>query len=139
MTVAPPRRPLIVPSVLPADFARLGEAVRALCDTGVDQIQWDVMNGVFVPNLTFGPEVIAAAKPHSTVGFEGHLMVVNPDDLPVQGDECTTGWLGQGLAMHPGHLQGSQITAGRGGPGPDHVLTAGSVLRCVHEYLRDRA
>ncbi len=81
MTEVRSRRPLIVPSVLPADFAHLGEEVRALCDAGVDRIQWDVMDGVFVPNLTFGPDVIAAARPHSTVGFEAHLMVVNPDAL----------------------------------------------------------
>ncbi|WP_460829528.1 ribulose-phosphate 3-epimerase [Nocardioides hungaricus] len=73
--------PLIVPSVLPADFARIGDEVRALCESGVDRIQWDVMDGVFVPNLTFGPDVIAAARPHSSVGFEAHLMVVNPDEL----------------------------------------------------------
>jgi ribulose-phosphate 3-epimerase len=73
--------PLIVPSVLPADFARLGDEVRDLCAAGVDRIQWDVMDGVFVPNLTFGPDVIAAAKPHSSVEFEAHLMVVNPDEL----------------------------------------------------------
>ncbi|MFC7220164.1 ribulose-phosphate 3-epimerase [Streptomyces polyrhachis] len=81
MTDPSPRQPLIVPSVLPADFARLGEEVRQLCEAGVDRIQWDVMDGVFVPNLTFGPDVIAAARPHSTVGFEAHLMVVNPDEL----------------------------------------------------------
>lgn len=73
--------PLIVPSVLPADAARLGAEVEDLCAAGVDRIQWDVMDGVFVPNLTFGPDVIAAAKKHSTVGFEAHLMVVNPDEL----------------------------------------------------------
>ena len=72
---------LIVPSVLPADFARLGEEVAELCEAGVDRIQWDVMDGVFVPNLTFGPDVIAAAREHSTVGFEAHLMVVEPDEL----------------------------------------------------------
>lgn len=81
MTESGSRRPLIVPSVLPADFARLGEEVRALCDAGVDRIQWDVMDGVFVPNLTFGPDVIAACRPHSSVEFEAHLMVVNPDEL----------------------------------------------------------
>jgi ribulose-phosphate 3-epimerase len=81
MTVPRPRHPLIVPSVLPADFARIGDEVQALCEAGVDRIQWDVMDGVFVPNLTFGPDVIAAARPHSTVGFEAHLMVVNPDEL----------------------------------------------------------
>lgn len=74
-------RPLIVPSVLPADFAALGAEVEALCDAGVDRIQWDVMDGVFVPNLTMGPDVIAAARRHSTVPFEAHLMVVNPDEL----------------------------------------------------------
>jgi ribulose-phosphate 3-epimerase len=73
--------PLIVPSVLPADFARIGEEIESLCLAGVDRIQWDVMDGVFVPNLTFGPDVIAAARPHSTVGFEAHLMVVEPDRL----------------------------------------------------------
>lgn len=81
MTEPRPRQPLIVPSVLPADFARIGDEVQALCEAGVDRIQWDVMDGVFVPNLTFGPDVIAAARPHSTVGFEAHLMVVNPDEL----------------------------------------------------------
>ncbi len=73
--------PLIVPSVLPADFARLGDEVAELCSAGVDRIQWDVMDGVFVPNLTLGPDVIAAARPHSSVGFEAHLMVVDPDAL----------------------------------------------------------
>ena len=74
-------RPLIVPSVLPADFANLGAEVEALCEAGVDRIQWDVMDGVFVPNLTMGPDVIAAARRHSTVPFEAHLMVVDPDEL----------------------------------------------------------
>jgi len=77
----PQNPPLIVPSVLPADFAQLGDEVTGLCAAGVDRIQWEVMDGVFVPNLTFGPEVIAVAHAHSTVGFEAHLMVVNPDEL----------------------------------------------------------
>lgn len=71
----------IVPSVLPADFASLGTEVAALEAAGVDKIQWDVMDGHFVPNLTFGPDVIAAARPHATVPFEAHLMVERPDDL----------------------------------------------------------
>ena len=81
MTESRDKPPLVVPSVLPADFARLAAEVRELCEAGVDRIQWDVMDGVFVPNLTFGPDVIAAARPHSTVGFEAHLMVVEPDRL----------------------------------------------------------
>ena len=71
----------IVPSVLPADFARLGEECAALEAAGVDRIQWDVMDGVFVPNLTFGPDVVAACRPHCTVPFEAHLMVVEPDPM----------------------------------------------------------
>ena len=72
---------LIVPSVLPADFARLGEACAALEDAGVDRIQFDVMDGRFVPNLTFGPDVIAAVRPHTGVPFEAHLMIEQPDHL----------------------------------------------------------
>jgi ribulose-phosphate 3-epimerase len=73
-------RPItIVPSVLPADFARLGEECATLEKAGVDRIQWDVMDGVFVPNLTFGPDVVAACRPHATVPFEAHLMVVDPE------------------------------------------------------------
>ncbi|WP_419912803.1 ribulose-phosphate 3-epimerase [Candidatus Poriferisodalis sp.] len=76
-----PRPIEIVPSVLPADFARLGEECAALEAAGVDRIQWDVMDGVFVPNLTFGPDVIAACRPHAQVMFEAHLMVVDPDPM----------------------------------------------------------
>lgn len=73
-------RPIqIAPSVLPADFARLGEEVAALEDAGCDLIQWDVMDGNFVPNLTFGPDVIAAARRHTSLPFEAHLMVADPD------------------------------------------------------------
>ncbi len=78
-------RPIqIVPSVLPADFARLGEEVAALEAAGVDMIQWDVMDGQFVPNLTFGPDVIAAARPHTSLPFEAHLMVHTPDAMAQQ-------------------------------------------------------
>lgn len=76
-----PRPILISPSVLPADFSRLGEEVAALEQAGVDLIQWDVMDGQFVPNLTFGPDVIASARAHTSVPFEAHLMVLNPDEL----------------------------------------------------------
>ena len=78
-------RPIqIAPSVLPADFARLGDEVAALEAAGVDLIQWDVMDGQFVPNLTFGPDVIKAARRHCSVPFEAHLMVYTPDVLAEQ-------------------------------------------------------
>ena len=71
----------IVPSVLPCDFARLGAEIEALDAAGVDHFQWDVMDGQFVPNLTFGPDVIAAARGHTSKPFEAHLMVLTPDVL----------------------------------------------------------
>jgi ribulose-phosphate 3-epimerase len=67
--------------VLPADFSRLGEECMALEKAGVDRIQWDVMDGRFVPNLTFGPDLIASIRPHVSVMFEAHLMVLAPDEL----------------------------------------------------------
>ncbi len=83
----------IVPSVLPADFSRLGEEAVALEQAGVDRIQWDVMDGCFVPNLTFGPDVIAAVRPHVSVPFEAHLMVQNPDELLPRYVEAGCEWI----------------------------------------------
>jgi ribulose-phosphate 3-epimerase len=71
----------IAPSVLPADQARLGEVVAELEVAGVDRIQFDVMDGQFVPNLTVGPDVVASCRPHTSLPFEAHLMVLNPDAL----------------------------------------------------------
>lgn len=69
----------IVPSVLPCDFSRLGEAVKALESAGVDKIQFDVMDGHFVPNLTFGADVIASLRSWSSLPFEAHLMIEAPE------------------------------------------------------------
>lgn len=71
----------IAPSVLAADLARLGDEMAELEQAGVDLVQWDVMDGQFVPNLTFGPDVIAAARRHTSLPFEAHLMTLTPDVL----------------------------------------------------------
>jgi len=71
----------IAPSVLPADFARLGEECADLEKAGVDRIHWDVMDGVFVPNITMGPDIVASLRPHVAIAFEAHLMVVKPDEI----------------------------------------------------------
>lgn len=73
-----PRPVEIVPSVLPADFAHFGDACRELAAAGVDRIQFDVMDGTFVPNLTFGADLIASVRPLVDVPFEAHLMVHEP-------------------------------------------------------------
>ena len=67
--------PLISPSILSADFARLGEEVRAIDAAGADWIHVDVMDGHYVPNLTIGPGVVKALRPHSSKPFDVHLMI----------------------------------------------------------------
>lgn len=71
----------IIPSVLPSDFARLGEELVALEKAGADRVQFDVMDGVFVPNLTFGPDIIKSVRSWVEIPFEAHLMIVEPDRM----------------------------------------------------------
>lgn len=73
--------PAVVASVLGADYGRLAAEVVDLTDAGVDRIQWDIMDGHFVPKLTFGADVVGACRPHTTVPFEAHLMVQDPDPM----------------------------------------------------------
>ena len=74
-------RPLISPSILSADFARLGEEVRAIDEAGADWIHVDVMDGHFVPNITIGPGVVKALRPHTSKPFDVHLMISPVDNF----------------------------------------------------------
>jgi len=78
MITEQPPQPAIVASVLTADFAQLDRELQALEAAAADRVQWDVMDGRFVPNLTLGPDIIRRARAHTTLPFEAHLMMEDP-------------------------------------------------------------
>jgi len=94
-------RPVIVPSVLSTDFSRLGAACVGLVDAGADRLQWDVMDGHYVPNLTFGPDVIAACRDKVSCDFEAHIMCDRPEELLPRYVEAGCQW----ILVHPETLR----------------------------------
>ena len=124
----------IAPSVLPADFARLGEECQALEKAGVDRIQWDVMDGRFVPNLTFGADVVGACRSHTRVPFEVHLMVEDPDQWlqAFAAAGCDT------VLVHAEacrHLHRTLSRIGELGVRSGVALNPATPLECVHHVL----
>jgi ribulose-phosphate 3-epimerase len=87
----------LAPSILSADFARLGEEVRAIAAAGADYIHVDVMDGHFVPNLTIGPAMVKALRPHSALPFDVHLMIAPVD--PYVGEFAAAG--ADIITVHP--------------------------------------
>jgi ribulose-phosphate 3-epimerase len=89
--------PLIAPSILAADFARLGEEARAVQAAGADWLHIDVMDGHFVPNITIGPDVVKALKPHVTIPMDVHLMISPADPYLEAFREAGADW----ISVHP--------------------------------------
>src|SRR5215469_25951 len=124
----------VAPSILSADFARLGEEVAAVAAAGADMIHVDVMDGHFVPNITIGPSVLKAIKPHATIPFDVHLMIAPVDPYLEAFAEAGA----DGITVHPEagpHVHRTLQHIRALGKSPGVVLNPGTPIDAVDNVL----
>jgi len=128
------RPPLITPSLLAADFARLGQEVAAIEAAGADWLHLDIMDGHFVPNISFGPAVVKALRPHARLPFDVHLMIAPADAYLAAFAEAGADW----ISLHPEagpHLHRSLQTIRALGKKAGVVLNPGTPAAAVAPVL----
>lgn len=126
----------IAPSILSADFARLGEEVAAVAAAGADFIHVDVMDGHFVPNLTVGPAVVRAIRGHAKIPFDVHLMIAPVD--PFIGDFVKAG--ADILTVHPEagpHVHRTLQAIRAAGAKPGVALNPGTPIAAIEPVIGD--
>jgi ribulose-phosphate 3-epimerase len=125
---------VIAPSILASDFAKLGEEARAMQAAGADWLHIDVMDGHFVPNITIGPDIVKALRPHVSIPFDVHLMIAPADPYLEAFRNAGADW----ISVHPEsgpHLARTLQRIRELGAKPGVVLNPGTPIAAVEECL----
>ena len=127
---------LIAPSILSADFSRLGEEIKAVEQAGADWIHADVMDGHFVPNITFGPMVVGAVRRITRLPIDVHLMIEQPDSYIAEFIACGANWVSVQVETCP-HLHRTLQLIKEGGAKAGAVLNPSTPLSAIEWVLDD--